>query len=173
MFDDTSPQARRSKYPHLTGCMTHFGPTHPGKGLCFHRSAALVLDLRAGEVVMGTFRAASPAELKTMAAASMVPFIHCWVERAGEVWAATLIERMGNVLTPIGREAYYRANGAHDIYRLGYSDLLKAAAGTGISAYFRTGSPLIGGRTVGDILLRAAGVPHEINEVGSVLPPRD
>lgn len=91
----------RTKYPHLVGCMENLSPVATGKGMCFHRSAALMLDLRGAELVMGTFR---------------------------------------------------------------------AAAGSGLSAHLKNGDRLTSDKTVGEILLDAAGVPYELTANRTVVP---
>ena len=119
---------------------------------------------------MGTFRAATPAEIAKEINASKVPFIHCWVEHEGKVFSPSTIERRGNRLVAMDPEDYYRVNGAHDFYRLSRKDLIKAASGTGLAAHFRYGEPLKGGRTVAEILLAACGVPFALTKYRSVVP---
>lgn len=158
----------RRKHPHLYGCLTNFTGGLNGKGNCFHRSTALVLDLPHSKVVMGTFRAATPEEHAADPRVSLVPFIHCWVEVGGYALPPTLIESMGELVRmPV--KAYRDVNDARDIYTISRADILKLSGKHGISSYLRRGTPLKGG-PLGDILLAFAGVPHQITQDSSVLP---
>lgn len=149
--------------PTLSAAMSALDAEH---GLCFHYSAALCLDLANSYVMLGTFRAATDEERKTIPGASPVPFIHCWVELSGLVLAPTLIRAMGGQLIPIERDRYYAANAAtnvHAIPRFVVQTL-------GLEHHLTTGEPLPGGRAVGSILADVAAYPYRVSERGTMLP---
>ena len=63
---------------HLSAALAYSGRN--GLGSCVLRSVALALDLPAAVLTFGTVRAANEAEIATIPNASLVPFIHCWLE---------------------------------------------------------------------------------------------
>lgn len=163
--------------PHLYFVVRYFSAEN-GKGNCFHRSAALVLDIPGTEIVMGTFRAATPEErLQIGPRASSVPFIHCWVEAEIEgkgrvALAPTTIETVGELVT-MPAAAYREKNGARDFYTITRKELLRLSGEYGISANLRGKGDLKGEAAtlrLGGVLLKAAGVPHAITAEGGVVP---
>lgn len=155
--------------PHLYGCVTRLGGLF-GKGLCFHRSIALLYDWKDSELVVGKFRAATPEEQKTTPNASKVPFIHCWAERNGEVYAPSTIEAQGGLLRPMNREGYYKLNGAEVWGRMDIKALRKAAAGTGLASHVRYGTSLLAGEAASNIILKALNIPYGITKFRSIVP---
>lgn len=155
--------------PHLLGCVQNLG-TNNGKGMCFHRSIALLYDWPDAELVIGKFRAATEEEQKRIPNASKVPFIHCWIERHGQVYAPSTIERMGNELRPMSREAYYGMNGTEEWGRMDKKRLLKVAAGTGLAAHVRYGTKLIEGEAAAHVIMRGFRIDYGITEFGSMVP---
>lgn len=155
------------KFPHLHGAMklTHTG----NQGLCIHRSAGFVLDTPGSELCFGVFRAATPEERNQDRNASLEPFIHCWAEFRGEVYAPTTIERMGGKLVPYNRAAYYEVNGATSIKRLARPDLLRISREIGLSAHLRLGRPTRGGASVGATLLDAVKMSYRISQTGGLI----
>ena len=140
------------------------------RGMCMHRSAALVFDVPAAVLMFGTFRPQEPEERKHFANESAVPFIHCWVEYKGVVFAPTTIEAAGMRLIPMDREGYLRANGARDLHSLSRPALLKLDRQYGLKRVLRTGERCKCGASFGAILLDAAGVPWTLSEDGGVVP---
>ena len=151
--------------PHLDGAMklTGVGMT----GLCIHRSAAFVLDMPGSVLCFGTFRAATPEEIARDPRSSREPFIHCWAEYQGAVYAPTTIEAAGG-LRAIDPALYYQVNGATNIKRLSRPDLLKIAREIGLSAHLRRGKPAR--VSVGGALLDAVGIEYRIGLEGGLVP---
>jgi len=139
-----------------------------GGNLCFHRAAALVLDLPSGFVCIGTVRAASPEELEANPDASPVPFLHAWVEVAGSVYSPTLMDFHGGQLMPIAKRTYYRENGIRDVYRMNRRDLKRLADEHGwCKLPFGEHN---GGPGVGRVLIAALGVPHKLDGARVLAP---
>lgn len=139
-------------------------------GACFHRSAALVLDLPGSELVMGTFRAGTEEERAQNPEASDEPFIHCWVEHQGVVYAPTTIEANGNKLLPIIRDHYYEVNGAKDIFRMSRKDLITLSGRVGISQHLLRDKPLKDGASFAGSIMDAAGLKWKDSKTGGVIP---
>lgn len=137
-------------------------------GLCFHRSAALVLDLKWADFVVGTVRAATPDEIEAEPRASRVPFLHAWVERGQMVYSPTLMEQHGGLL-PLDRQDYYQANGVRDVYRMNRRELKRLAAVHRWTRQSVFGQRLAGAPSLPNVLLTEMGVPHRI-EAGVALP---
>lgn len=151
------------KLPHLKGAMQLQGQ----QNMCFHRSAAFVLDVPTARLCMGTFPAATPEELELEPEASREPFIHCWAEVGDSVYAPTTIEKVGG-LRPIPRAYYYEINRAQDIKWIDRPTLLRISKEIGLSAHLRHGKPAR--RSVGGTLLDAAGIEYQISRNGGVVP---
>jgi hypothetical protein len=94
------------------------------KGMCFHRSVALCLDLPGSSVVVGTLRAATPEERIGHEERSPVPFIHAWVEFEDKLMAPTTIEERGGLVF-VRPEDYYRICGVRDIRSLTRSAMVE------------------------------------------------
>lgn len=156
--------------PFLLGCITHF-PPRPGLGVCFQRSAALVLDLGGrGELVIGTLAKASEQELAGQPFGATQDFIHCWVEANGWVLAPTLVEEQGD-LYRIDRETYLNTNSARDMKRLTYAKVRAAFRGRELEAHFKHGKPLKKpGKPFAIVLCRAAGVEIDVDPDGGLIP---
>jgi hypothetical protein len=153
-------------YKHLKAAMRFTGDQGP----CFHRAAALVLDLPGSELCMGTFRAATEEELKISPNSSDEPFIHAWVEHNGVVYAPTTIEAAGMALRPFTTAYYYGENGAKDIHRLSRKDLISLSGKYGISQFLLHSKPLKEGASFGAILMDAAGLKWKDSEKGGIIP---
>jgi hypothetical protein len=156
------------RFPLLAAVATDLVPAAPTSGLCFHRAAALALDLPAAQLCVGTLRAATAEEIEAEPRASRVPFLHAWVERGAAVYAPTLLEQHGD-LRPIPRADYYEANGIRHVHRLNRRDIKRLAARHGW-----TGRAVFGMRTEGKpslalVLLQEMGVPFHIVD-GVALP---
>lgn len=156
------------RLPHLLGAM-RLRNEH-NQGLCIHRSAGFVLDTPGSNLFFGVFRAASPEEREDDPHASPEPFIHCWAEYQGAVYAPTTIERMGGKLVPYDRVEYYAVNGITNIHSISRPKLLRISAEIGLSAHLRLGRPTRNQVSVGGTLLDAAGMPYRVNSKGGVLP---
>ncbi len=104
------------KYKHLKAAMTV--QATPEYGNCYHRSAALVLDLPGSELCIGSFRGATDEELAQNPDAPTEPYIHAWVEKSGLVYSPSTIETNGMQLLPITRDYYYDTNGAQNVKRI-------------------------------------------------------
>lgn len=155
---------------HLSACIAGI-ETASGTGACFFRSVALLLDLGGkAEIVIGTFKAATPAELAGTSHAATSDFIHCWVESDGYVYSPTTFEGNGGRLAPAIPSVHYDVNGARDMRRLGLREVREAFAGRGLSAYLKAGRPMTPGPGLADVLLEAASVKYKLNERGGVEP---
>jgi hypothetical protein len=161
--DDLKP------YRHLRAAMHLTGPM----GLCFHRAAALVLDLPPATLAVGTLPAATSNPDVDDPAHSNVDFIHAWVEvRDKYVLAPTLIERSEALGTPwiTLKSEYYYANRPRDIHFMTRGQLKKLSREYGLSAHLKRGDPLTNGASFGDIILKAMGVKFLVGKRGGVLP---
>lgn len=136
---------------------------------CMQRAAALALDLPGAEIVFGTLKAADPQMIATNPKASPIPFVHAWIEWRGDVYAPTLIERMGG-LRAINRESYYRENEPRDVRRLSREDFDKIAKRFALSAAFRHHKQRAGKGEYVDAMLEAAGVKWTLSPWGTILP---
>lgn len=158
------------KFHLLTSCMENLSsPNGMAVGMCFHLSTALLLDIRHGELCIGTLRGATPEEAMTIPNASLEPFLHCWVEVNDDVLAPTTIERFGGI-APIPRDYYYRANGIHNVHRMSRRTIKGLAMEQGWYRYFTTGKYPVTGRPLGDILLDECGVRWQLSSAGGVIP---
>lgn len=136
-------------------------------GMCIHRSAGFVLDVPGSELCFGVFRASTPEEIARQSNASREPFIHCWAEYHGKVYAPTTIEAVGG-LRPIDPDYYYEINGATAIKRLPRPVVLRVAKEIGLSAHLRKGKPARA--SVGGSLLDAAGIEYRVGLEGGLVP---
>jgi hypothetical protein len=148
---------------HLEAARLHLAAP---RGLCFHYSAALCLDLPGSDVCIGTLRGATLDEIAANPEMSPVRFYHAWVEIGNVLVAPTLVDKMGD-LVPINRASYYTANGVQDVKRLSRRQLV--ALGD-VSQHVRTGRPLACGNSLGHLMLIAAGHRYKISEQGGVIP---
>lgn len=162
-------QDGKKRLPHVYGAINM--PTDHPHGLCIHRAAGFVLDVPGSTLCFGTIRGASAQEIAEIGPrASTVPFIHAWAEIKNEVYAPTLIERMGGKLLGIDRDEYYAANRVRDVYRLDRPKLLKIAKAIGLSRHLTKHVETKDGASVGESLLNAAGVPHRLTDDGGIVP---
>jgi hypothetical protein len=151
----------------LSAAMKLRGP----KGMCFHRSVALCLDLPGSSIVVATLRAATPEEQAQNPTLNLskVPFIHAWVEFNGAVIPPSYIERAGGLILVRPRD-YYETNGARDIRRLPRSALVNHVVDERITRELLYGiHPGIPGYLVGR-LLNAVGVKYLVTPQGGVIP---
>ena len=138
-----------------------------GQGSCFHMSFALVLDMHDSELCVGTFAAATLAELMLVRNASLVPFLHAWVECRGSAFAPTLVERMDG-LVPMERAEYYTTNGVTDIKKLTRRQILKINRELRFSNYLRGGPPP--SSNLVEAMLNELGIRYVVSAHGGVLP---
>lgn len=139
------------------------------KGMCFHRSVALTLDLPGSSVVVGTLRAATEEERIGHPERSAVSFIHGWVEWDNKLMAPTTIESMGGLVF-MRPEQYYNVNGARDIHRLSRSAMIEHVVDRHINRELLFGiHPGVPGYLVGR-LLDAVGVKYIVTPHGGVVP---
>jgi hypothetical protein len=144
--------------------------TTQSTGMCFHRAAAMALDLPAAQVVFGIFRAATPEEQLTIPNASTVPFIHAWVEWGGKAFAPTTIEREGGLFAMIP-EGYYRVNGARSIKRLKRAALVRIARETGLLQHLTKNRDLKGSFI--KAMLDEVGMPFTVSDDGGIVPAEE
>jgi hypothetical protein len=128
-------------------------PTTPGKGLCFHWSAALVLDVDLPDVdlCIGILHE---------------QLIHAWVEYGGNVYAPTLIPRMGDKLVPIPKDFYYAENLVREVKRLTHEQIEGIP---NIKHHLTTGEALGPGRALGDELMAMAGIRWKTTPAGTAV----
>lgn len=153
------------KLPHFMGSMKLTGP----RGMCFHRSVGLVLDIPIAKLCVGTFRGATPEELKHFPNYSDVPFIHCWVEIGKSVYAPTTIEHLGR-LTPFNREEYYHLNEAKDVRYMSRATLLRLSREHGLAQHLLDFSPLKGDSKFASVILDELGVSYALTDRGGLVP---
>lgn len=139
------------------------------RGLCFHLSAAFVLDVPGAVLCIGTLT--PPDEPTGNPDDSTVPFIHAWAEYRGGVYAPTTIEKFGGNLVGQNRAGYYALNGVHDVRTLTRAQLLRLDRRFNLKRSLRRGGQLRGGASFGGTLLDAAGVPWKQGSNGGTLPP--
>jgi hypothetical protein len=154
-----------SRFPTLRAALGLEGP----RGMCFHRSVAMVLDWPAARLALGVVRAATEDEIAANPNVSRVPFIHAWVEAGGQVFPPTLIEQFGGV-PPQGKLSYYRVNGieAAKVRVMPRFEVLKLAKANGWIPHLRDHAPLE--TSFGAVLLDAAGIAWKENGIGGVIP---
>ncbi len=140
-----------------------------GKGMCFFRSAALVLDLPGTELGVGVLAGATAKELAANPDASVTPFIHAWVERGNTVISPTQIEREGG-LTPWPKKFYFETNGVTEARTVSRPALLKLSGDIGLSAYLRLNRPLKRNVSIAFLLLDLAGLPYVVAGDGGLVP---
>lgn len=161
--------SRRPNLRHLDGTVANLvGNT--GLGMCFFRSAALVLDVPGAELCFGVLAGATEEELAANPAASTTPFIHAWVERGETVISPTQIEREGG-LTPWLKAVYYETNGVTEVRAISRPALLKLSGEIGLSAHLRLGRALKTDASFAFTLLDMAGMPYAIAGDGGIVPP--
>lgn len=162
---------RKGRFPHLVGAMA-YEATNGVSGLCFHRASAFVLDTLGSQMCFGTLRAPDERQRRDEPRASLVPFIHAWVEVGETLYSPTTIEAMGGLYQMTPRD-YYERNGVADIRRLPRREVLRISGEIGLSAHFRRKAPLKSNMPLGMVLLDAAGVDYTVNAQGSVLPAQE
>lgn len=144
-------------------------PADPELGRCFHWSAALCLDLKESDIVIGTVKAATLDEALSIPMATQERFIHAWVEVGDSVLAPTLIPLNG-ILSPMQRDFYYAENGIEDVRRLTRADLLKAFRGYNLIAHLTQGHRFRNDVSFVGHLLDQAGVEWTRNASGGAIP---
>jgi len=140
------------RLPSLEAAMVVLQPTTPGKGMCFHWSAAIMLDVELSGVEL-------------CIAILHGDLIHAWVEYQGHVFAPTLIERMGS-LHPIPVPLYYRENRVRNVKRLTREQVISIP---NITEHLTTGVPLGEGRALGDELMNMAGIKWKTTPAGTAV----
>lgn len=155
------PNTIAARLPHLTGAMNNLRP-HPGQGLCFHWSAALVLDWPGSTLMIGDLETVAPARM-----------IHAWVEHKGSYFVPTTVAAMKG-LYPISPKEYATINDIREVKRLPYRDLAPLMRKIGFPAHALKGRELrrqkMDGKPFGKFILDAAGMPHTVDEAGGVIP---
>jgi hypothetical protein len=149
--------------PLLSEAMASQVPAAYNKGLCFHWSAALCLDLEDSELVIGTLRAATDAEREANPDWSPEPFTHCWVEYHGMLLAPTTIPTVGR-LVPFDPAEYYAKNGVSLVKRLNRERLM------GLNYVRQRDGRLFFAPHLGGLLCDAAGYAYRASDRGTVLP---
>lgn len=150
--------------PTLSAAMELSGP----RGMCFHRSIALCLDLPSSWLIVAKLRAATPEEQKRIPNASPVPFFHSWVELNDVIYAPTTIEVMGG-LKPMPRNDYYTLNGVSDVRYLSHKKVKTKIADRLILNHLNFGTPIPPGYLV-EKLFEAAQLKYKVSEQGGVIP---
>lgn len=153
---------------HLSAALAFSGRN--GLGSCVLRSIALALDLRLAVITFGTIRAATDEEAETIPNASREPFIHCWIEVGDKVLAPTTIERVGGLLLPMKRTAYYETNGVSDVCPVPRASFDAIARRFRLSSALRHGKQRAGDGEITALLLAAAGVRYVLGEHRGLLP---
>lgn len=149
--------------PTLSAAMALSGP----RGMCFHRSMALCLDLEGSFLVIGTLRAATKKELLENPERSKVRFYHAWVEYEGLLLSPTTIEEAKG-LPLIRPKDYYEVNKVHNPRYLPHS-MVKDIADPPILAHLKLGHRLSTGYLV-NRLFQVAGLEYRLSEQGGVIP---
>lgn len=136
-------------------------------GLCIHRSVAFVFDVPGSILVFGTIQ---PVE-NPQGGDSPVPFIHCWAEYQGKVFAPTTIEQANGQLIAQDKAGYYQVNGITEVYTFTRPQLLRLDREYRLKRYLLTGKLPGKGYSFGATLLDAAGVPWKDYGDGGIVPP--
>lgn len=146
------------KFPYLLRALNRL-VAPDGQALCFHWSAALVLDIPGSELVVGDLNGGAGHML------------HAWVEHRGSVYSPSMIKVMGG-LGSLDLEAYYNVNDVHVLARMPYRDVMKLMNTIGFQAQLRTGKPLKGkhGERFAAEILEALNVPYMDDGNGALLP---
>lgn len=160
--------SRRLNLRHLEGALGNLVGSK-GKGMCFFRSAALVLDVPGTELAIGVLAGATAEELAATPDASVTPFIHAWVERGDTVISPTQIEREGG-LTPWPKDFYYKTNGVTEAYTVSRPALLKLCGDIGLSAHLRLNRPLKRDVSLAFLLLDLVGLTYSVADDGGLVP---
>jgi hypothetical protein len=154
------------KMPHLDGAMRLIGP----RGMCFHRTVGLVLDVPRAQLCVGVFRAATAEELADNPHFSHTPFIHCWAEISNKIYAPTTIEATGGRLVGFNKDEYYERNGAKNIVRMSRARLLQLSKAYGLARYLLYSEPLVGDAKFSGVILDELGVDYVVTDGGGVIP---
>jgi hypothetical protein len=139
------------------------------RGMCFHRSAAFVLDLPQATLVVGTIRAATPEEREENPDFSDVDFIHAWPEVGNLVFPPSWMKADGT-MQAIDRDEYYEMHTPYDIHRMPRIELKKLSEEHGFARHFSRFTPLKNNVSFGDVILKALGVQYTITKDGGVIP---
>jgi hypothetical protein len=139
------------------------------QGLCIHRSAAFVFGVPGSILVFGTIQPKDRSEL--VEGDSDVPFIHCWAEFQGNVYAPTTIEQANGQLIAQNKAGYYAINGVSDVHTLARPQLLALDRQHGLRRALRLNTNLRSGASFGATLLDAAGVAWKDYGDGGIVPP--
>lgn len=145
------------------------GLTGP-RGMCFHRSVALCMDVPTSKLALATFRAATAEEQAADPNVSPVPFIHCFVIDGSIVLAPSTLERFDGELRPMRLSDYLKINGATRFELVRRADLLKLGRKHGYREHLLYHRPLLGDASFAGSLLDAAGIEWEVTPEGGVVP---
>lgn len=159
-----------AKLPHLNAALSKTAHPDPRKGLCFHRTVGFVLDVPQAHLCVGTLRGATSEEMVRTPEASPVPFLHCWAEIGGNVYAPTTIEASGGRLRPFSREAYYAGNGVHNVITMSRKQLKDLSEEFGLAEHLLYDRPVRGGKGFAVVILDALTVRHAVGETGGIVP---
>lgn len=154
------------KMPHLEATMDRIGRN----GACFFRSVGLVLDVPQAKLCTGTFKPATPEERAVNPDMSDEPFIHCWTEIGGKVYAPTAYESCENHLYGFNRDDYYEGNGAKDVVCMDRARLLRLSRKYGLGKHLLYLRPLEGNLRFASIILDELGVSHTLSKEMGLIP---
>jgi hypothetical protein len=154
------------RMPHLEGALRLTGP----RGMCFHRTVGLVLDVPRAQLCVGIFREATEEERRKNPEFSDVPFLHCWAEIGSIVYAPTTIEATGGKLYGFNRAEYYEHNQARNIVRMKRARLLQLSKLHGLADHLLYFKPLEGNSKFASVILDDLGVKHIESSRGGVIP---
>lgn len=156
------------QFPTLMKVIRFMESPNTASGLCFHRSAALLMDLSWGHLCVGTLEG-DPVAAAQDPLNSPTPFIHGWVEQGDTLFAPTTIDQMQG-LAAFPREHYYARNGVRDVRSINRNALKKLALQHGWNKRDRFGEGR-GETSLGRVLLDHMGVPYAVSGRGGVVPP--
>jgi hypothetical protein len=163
------PDLRKS-HPHLWRSLAFAAVGAAGNGSCFHRAVALCLDMPRVRIAIGTVRAATADERRSIPNASTVPFIHAWCELGKDtVYTPTLVERWDGLI-PFDREQYYHFNGVSNVHHVSRKRVMDLAKLHSWSSHILRDKPRKLVPTLGQVILEASGIPHMVNEDRGVTP---
>lgn len=151
--------------PFLSAAMKLRGP----RGMCFHRSVALCLDLPDSSIVVGTLRAATTEERAANPEWSAVPFIHAWVEFQDKLMAPSSIENQGGLVYSRPPQ-FYEVSGATNIRRLDRQAMVERVVDRHINRELLFGIRCPAPGYLVSRLLDAVGIKYLISPEGGVLP---
>ncbi len=152
--------------PHFEATLRRIGRNGP----CFFRAAAFVLDVPQARLMVATFRPGTPEEIARDRNVSDEPFIHCWAEVGGSVYAPTSYENCHNQLVPFNLVDYYEGNGAKDVVCMTRANLMRLSKKYGLGKHLLYLTPLEGNLKFASIILDELGVKHRLSKDNGLIP---